>query len=389
MSAPLRVVHAVLSLDFGGLERVVLDLVRQGRRSGQYVSVLCMSRRGTLAGEVEACGARVVCLNKPEGLTPGLIRPARALLQDLRADVVHTHQVGALLYSGPAALAGGARLLVHTEHTNQLALSTSFNRRLRARVHWQVAGRMAARFFCVSDDIAAAARGIVPAGKLHVVRNGIDLAAFADRAGAAEVRQALGVPTGAPLVGTVGRLNEVKRQDLLIRAFARVRAAVPAAHLLLVGDGPLGADLRALSVQLGVGAVVHFAGYQSRPERFLGATDVFALTSRHEGMPLAILEAWAAGLPVVASRVGGVPGLVSDGETGLLFDPGDEAALAASLVELLRDRDRASRLARAGRSRVAQEYDSRRMLETYHRHYLDLLPATPAAETSTAALATA
>ena len=143
------------------------------------------------------------------------------------------------------------------------------------------------------------------------------------------VRAALGIAPDAPVVGTVGRLAEVKQQGVLIRAFAQVLPAFPAARLLLVGDGPLRAELEGLAGSLGLGGAVLFAGYQSNPERYLAAMDVFVLPSRAEAMPLVIPEAWAAGRPVVASRVGGIPELIADGKTGLLVAPGDVDGLAA------------------------------------------------------------
>jgi glycosyltransferase involved in cell wall biosynthesis len=174
-------------------------------------------------------------------------------------------------------------------------------------------------------------------------------------------------------VGIVARLNEIKRQDLLMRAFATVRPEFPDAHLLLVGDGPARNELGELSARLGLAACVHFAGYQAQPNRFLQAMDVFVLPSRLEGMPLAILEAWAARLPVVASRVGGVPKVVKDGETGLLFESGDQPALEAALRRVLGDRELARRLGIAGRKRVEADYDTRRMLAEYQRLYLEVL----------------
>src|SRR5262249_6549454 len=152
--------------------------------------------------------------------------------------------------------------------------------------------------------------------------------------------------------GTVGRLNEVKCQDLLLRAFAQVVVASPQTRLLLVGDGPMRGDLERLADQLGVAESVHFAGYQAQPERFLAIMDVFALTSRMEGLPLAILEAWAAGLPVVASAVGGVPDLIEHSRTGLLFQSGNESELVAHLNDLVRNSARRCVFGRTGRNEV-------------------------------------
>jgi glycosyltransferase involved in cell wall biosynthesis len=206
-----------------------------------------------------------------------------------------------------------------------------------------------------------------------VVPNGIDLDRFRDPRDTGLVRQSLGIPLDAPVIGTVGRVSEVKRQDLLIRAFRLVLSRVPDAQLLLVGDGPWMGELRELTADLGLDDRVHFAGYQPRPEPYLQAMDVFALSSRSEGMPLAVLEAWAAGLPVVATRVGGLPELIDDGRTGVLVDFGDEHALAGALCDLIADPEFSRRLGEAGRNRVESLFSLRRMADEYQRHYVELL----------------
>jgi glycosyltransferase involved in cell wall biosynthesis len=133
-----------------------------------------------------------------------------------------------------------------------------------------------------------------------------------------------------------------------------------------------------------VAEAVHFTGYQAQPERYLGVMDVFASTSRMEGLPLAILEAWAAGLPVVASAVGGVPNLIEHGRTGLLFPSGDEENLTSLLSEMLGDRERTRALGVAGREEVLAHYDLQRMAADYEQHYRELLgcPKEPAARAS-------
>ena len=372
----IRVVHVVLSLDIGGLERIVADLVRVGRVLGQIPSVICLERPGTLAAQVESLGVPVLCAGKPPGLRLETIGRIHELLRQSKPDVVHTHQIGALIYAGPAARREGVPVVVHTEHTNTIARRRSLNRQFRTRLLWGLAGSYAARFFCVSDDIADAVRAYrtVPGRKVVVVPNGIDTAAFATKADCESMRRDLRIPPGVPVIGTVGRLNEVKSQDLLIRSFAEISNHNPKPHLLLVGDGPERNPLQQLAENLGIADRVHFAGYQPRPERFLHDMAIFALTSRHEGMPLAILEAWAAGLPVVASRVGGVPKMIAQGQTGLLFDSGNEAALTEAMDRLLTHTDEAQRLGEAGREYVRSRFDLRVMARAYEQHYRELLP---------------
>jgi len=365
----LRVVHVVLSLDPGGLERVVIDLVREGRQFGQLASVVCMERLGVLVSELEAARVPAFCVEKRPGLRPGVVGRLRALFNILQPDVVHTHQIGALLYTGPAAQRAGVPVVVHTEHGKHYAL--------RRRTRWlgRLAGRYAQRLFGVSRDIADELRTcrIAATEKIAVAPNGIDIARFRDCTAGAEIRQEFGIPPSAPLVGAVGRLAEIKRHDLLIRAFARVLRRLPDARLLLVGDGPERCPLEQLAAKLLPADCVRFAGRQASPERFLKSMDVMALTSRSEGMPLAVLEAWAAGTPVVATRVGGIPELIADGETGLLVDFGNVDRLAASIERLLLDRMLAARIAAAAAKQADERYSLEQMTANYQRHYDDLL----------------
>lgn len=371
----LHIAHGVLTLDVGGLERIVLDLVRVGRRQGHRVSVVCLERPGTLGPAAEVEGATVVSLNKPPGRHPELVTKATSVLRDLRPDVIHTHTIGALWYLGPAARTLGRIPMVHTEHIDNVGKAVGWIAKLKTRVLWNRAGRFADTFCGVSDDVCRAVGrwGTVPRSKLKTVLNGIDLERYKEQGTRDEVRASFGLPPSARVIGTVGRLNEVKRQDHLIRAAAALGTGFEDAHLLLVGDGPERAALERLAEGLGMSARVHFAGYQSAPERFLPAMDLFALTSRLEGLPLALLEAWAAGLPVVSSAVGGVPKVVRDGETGLLFPNGDEPALAAALRVLLSDPSKAARLGAAGLAVVRKEFSLERMAAEYEAIYREAI----------------
>ena len=375
----LRVAHVVLSLDVGGLERIVVDLIRCGRVLGQDMAVVCLERRGTLAAMAKAAGAEISCVDKPPGRRPVTVGHLREVFQRLRPDIIHTHQIGALYYAGPAARRAGVRAVVHTEHINHSAKRTGLMDRAKLRLLWAIAGRHARRFFGVSEDIieAAGSFGIVPRKKLAVVQNGIDTSTFnATPEALAEALRAfklLGIPDHAKVVGTVGRLAEVKRHDLLIRGFARSAVDRPDACLVVVGDGPDRSALESLVKSLGMDGRVHLVGYLEHPESLLRGMDIFALASRLEGLPLAILEAWAAGVPVVASSVGGVPALIDHGRTGLLFDSGDETTLARHLSDLMADPARARRIGEAGRVRVVAEFDSGIMAAAYDRHYREVL----------------
>jgi glycosyltransferase involved in cell wall biosynthesis len=369
----LRVVHAVLSLDLGGLERLVLDLVARSESSGLVPAVLCLERDGRLADDARALGAEVVCADKPPGLKPGLVLKVRRILRRLRPDVIHTHQMGALLYAGWAA--AGLAPVVHTEHGKHYEAGGQ-NRRMA-----RLAASRARRLVGVSRDIADGLirHRIAPARKVEYVPNGIPLERIADPKDARRIRGYLRIPEDAPVVGTVGRLSAIKRQDVLLKGFALCARAIPNAHLIVVGDGQERPALESLAVDLGLADRIHFAGYRERPEPFFKAMDVFALSSDSEGMPVSLLEAWAAGAAAVTTRVGGLPEIVREGIDGIMVPPGDPEAFGAALAGLLADRDRTRAFGQAGSERVRAEFSLDTMTGRYAEIYREVRAGKKAA----------
>ncbi len=381
----MRVLHCVLSLDVGGLERIVLDLARMGKQNGTDVSILCLERFGTLEAEAKHHGIAVSCLHKPPGIHDETVRKAEDFLWQEKPDIVHAHQIGALWYVGRAAGLAGVPAVLHTEHIDNVAKAKGWWKKLKCRTLWNRAAQYADRFCCVSADIARSVGRwrTVPRRKIDVVLNGIDAELFSDRSAAGSLKNELGIPVGVKVIGNVARLNEEKRHDLLLRGFARLRERMADVHLLIVGDGPERARLIDLARRLGISNATTFAGYQSRRERYLQIMDVFALTSRMEGLPLALLEAWAAGVPIVCTAVGGVPDVVKHGENGLLIPSGDEDGLVRALGELLDDPSKASLYARRGQALVQERYSLQRMAADYQRRYTDLLSAKRAGHCAT------
>lgn len=176
-AASRHIVHGVLSLDLGGLERLVLDLVKSCICRGDQVSVVCVERPGKLAGIAEGLGARVVCLDKPPGRSRQALDDAERVLRELQPDVLHTHQIGALWYLGEAARRMGLAGVVHTEHSDHVRQAKTWLGKLRARYLWWRGGKLASRVCCVSADVAAAVRrwGTVPAGRVAVVLKGVSI----------------------------------------------------------------------------------------------------------------------------------------------------------------------------------------------------------------------
>jgi glycosyltransferase involved in cell wall biosynthesis len=213
------------------------------------------------------------------------------------------------------------------------------------------------KVICVSDDLVEACRSVgVREERCLLVENGIDTDEFRRRRPTAEARVAFGVPPGRLVIGAVGRLSAEKGFDLLLAALDRLVRQGLDVHLLLAGEGDERSRLEADVARLGLGDRVALLGYLADPRPLYEALDTFALSSLREGLPNVLLEALAMEVPVVATRIAGVPRLIHDGDTGLLVEPGSAGTLADALRRLLTDAPLRARLARAGRERVDVNY---------------------------------
>jgi glycosyltransferase involved in cell wall biosynthesis len=357
------IVHGVLSLDVGGLERIVISLAKYVASRGEPVAVVCVERPGALANELESIGVKVVSLNKPSGRYPSHIDAAEKVLRELQPRVLHTHQIGAAWYLAPAAKRLGLHV-VHTEHGNPFARASSWGDCLKLRWLMRRAAKSIDAFATVSPEIAKAVTRYrtVPASKVSIIPNGS--AVVEPTRNREEIRSSHGIPQDAYVIGTVGRLHEVKRQEILL-----IIASAFGDWVLLVGDGPEKARLERFASDLGIADRVVFAGYQPQPIDFLAAMDVFALTSRSEGFPVSLLEAWAAKLPVVVSAVGGLPAIVDHEKNGLLVPPSEIRAYGTAFVRLRSDRPFAAELAAAGHRKLLENYTLDRMAGRYESLY--------------------
>jgi len=208
---------------------------------------------------------------------------------------------------------------------------------------------------------------------LLVVPNGIDLKDDVAESDRELIRSEYGIPADAIVVGTVGRLAEVKRQDRLLKAAAELSLGNRKLWVLIVGEGPERDRLVQLATSLGIQERVRLVGYQSQPNRFLRAMDLFVLTSRSEGLPISLLEAWASRLPVISTNVGGVPDVISEGIDGLIVPNDDGLGLAVAISKLLGDADSAKRLGMAGLKVVTERFSLATMARTYETEYRALI----------------
>jgi glycosyltransferase involved in cell wall biosynthesis len=362
--AALRVGHLIKGLGRGGAERLLVQLARAHGPGIELAVGYFLPWKDALVGELEAAGCQVTCFDarSPAGMVARFPAVA-AWLRDDGVDLVHAH----LPLAGVVARLAGRRAgvpVVYTEH-NLLERYHPLTRRANLAT-WRLQRAVVA----VSEGVAGSiARHAPPGVPVRVVRNGIEIPADDDDAGRA-ARAALGIAPDAPVVGTVAVFRRQKRLDLWLEIARRIAERQPAARFLLVGEGPLRAATEVLAARLGLGGRALFAGQREDVRPYLAALDVYLMSSEFEGLPLALLEAMAAGRAVVATAVGGVPEAIADGESGVVRAFGDVAGLAAAAAGLLADPARRAALGAAARRRVAERFGIRRMageLEAIYR----------------------
>ncbi|MBI2221532.1 MAG: glycosyltransferase [Acidobacteria bacterium] len=364
-AARVRVMHVVLSLDPGGTERLVLDLV--GRLEAEAESVVCcLDSRGRWGAALAQDGVPVYALGRRPGFDGPLGWRIAALAARHDVSVLHCHHYSPFVYGRLAAMLRSGLRVVFTEHGR---LSDAGPSRKRRWIN-PFLSRLPARIFAVSEDLRnhMVAEGIAPR-RVRVLYNGIDPGRPTTRALRRAARALLGLPEHATVVGTVARLDAVKDLGTLIQGFAALPAAGQDDLLVIAGDGPELESLREQCRAAGVGGRVRFVGHQSDVRAILPAFDAYANSSVHEGVSLTILEAMAASLPVVATRVGGTPEVIVDGETGVLVPPRAPRAIARALASVLARPDRGQRLGEAGRFRVEAHFHIDQMLAAYLREY--------------------
>ena len=310
-----------------------------------------------------------------------IVRLAR-LIRRVRPHILHTHTAKAGAVGRLAALlAGDARppIVVHTFHGHVLRGYFDPLRTAGFRLLERWLARTSTALVAVSpqvrDDLVAL--GVAPRERFVVVRLGIELEQRVATAqdGRGENRRVLGVGPDRFAVGWIGRMTGVKRTEDVLRAFRRLRDGGVDACLFMIGDGPDRAAVERRAHELGVMRDTFFLGYQEEVAPFYAAFDAMILPSINEGTPVSAIEALAAGRPVVATRVGGVPDVVRDGEDGFLVDPGDVDALADRLTRLAADPELRERLGASGRARVIPRYSVERLVDDIDLLYRSLLEA--------------
>jgi glycosyltransferase involved in cell wall biosynthesis len=360
----LRVVHVAGSAEWGGGERYLELLARRLDRD-RFALAAVLPGAGPFAERLERLGTPVHVVDLTRLVSLSAIVRLAATLRALTPDIVQSHGARSNFYARLATALLRRPRHISTVHNSLLDYPVSPLRRLLYRSLDRQTLPLTTRVLCVAEALARDYRA-----RVTVIPNGVDVEEFdAAPRDTMAVRRGLGLG-GGPVVGFVGRLTPQKDPMTFLWALAALRRELPAATGLVVGDGPLRADLRREAARLGLAAHCAFAGLRSDVPAVLGAMDVFVLSSISEGLPFVLLEAMAMARPVVATAVDGVTEIVEPDVSGVLVPPGDPASLAGAVLDLLRHPERGRRLGAAARARVVDRFSAERMIRRTEELYL-------------------
>ena len=382
----IRLLKFVTLFGIGGTEKQVVNLAKRIDRSVFDLSFGCLNRWGELIGEVEqGQGLKVAEYPLHSFYELNAFRQqwrfARALRRD-RIQIMQSYNFYGNVFSIPAAKLAGVPCVIASIRDLGIFLRPA---QLRAqKLICRLADRVVVNASAIRDWLVADG---YPEGKIVVIRNGVDIARYGARSSGTALRQEFGLPAAAPLVVMLARLNPKKGVECFLEAAARVHRQCPDACFLAVGEAYKRGDagfrvdpvyrrkLHDRVQELGLGECFRFTGMREDVPEILAAAAVSVLPSYSEGVSNTLLESMAAGVPVVATRVGGTPEVIDDGQHGLLAPPGDAEAIATSVCTVLKSPFLAARLAAQARGRVVREFSFDVVVRRTQDLYLELLDA--------------
>jgi len=365
---PTTILHLIETWDPGGAEKMLISLVTS-LDTTHYRSVICLLKDGWLNRQLRHRGFDTVILPQRKGLDPGWIYQCMRLIRQKKVDLLHAHEFAMNFYGCIAARIMGIPIITTVHGKGYYA------DKWRRRFAYRFVSRNSLRMVAVSEDVRHFLITEVGASPDHLatIYNGIDPKPFTPSEEVAGIRKELGIEGTALVIGTIGSLYPVKGHGYLLNAAARVASVLPGAIFLIAGRGELLNPLQEEAGKLGIIKNVRFLGFREDIQAILQAMDLFVLPSLSEGLSLSLLEAMAAGKPVVATNVGGNPEVVLHGITGYLVPPKDPESLALRVVELLKDRSLAQQFGANGQRRVYERFRIEQMVKSYQELYKEAL----------------
>ncbi|MBI1745193.1 MAG: glycosyltransferase [Acidobacteria bacterium] len=366
----VKIIHVLDHFGVGGLQNGVVNIINGLDAEVFDHSICAINRLGESQQRIQCASVKYYDMHKAPGHDPWMALRLARLIRRERPHIVHTRNWGAMDGIFGAKLAG-IPAVIHSEHgRDQSNMKTENWRRVILR---RLMFRLSDTVFTVSEELRSFYHQLTgfPTARIKILENGVDLQCFRyDPEARAAVRAAGGLNPGTFLIGTIGRLDPVKDPMTMLRAMDVLRMRGADVHLWIIGDGPLRGELESYTREKGLGAIVSFLGHRTDIPELLSGLDVFVSSSMSEGMSNTILEAMAAGRPVVATGVGGNPQLIVEESSGLLFAPGDVPRLVSHLDRLWQDPLGRAALGAAARRRAETEFSLTAMLDRYANLYL-------------------
>lgn len=354
----LRLCHILSGDTWGGAEAVTLNLLRILNETKEFEVHVIVLNRGRLHELLEEESIRFALLDEKQNNAFQLIFKLRRHLKTNRYDIVHTHGYKAnILASGAVKLMTGSKL-VRTEHGIAGKAGKNWKMTLLAAIDWVSAVLFNDKIIAVSKQIQREKYPGAGRSKTVVVHNGIDAIHTDPDISLADVKKEWGIDEDAKLVGVIGRLAPIKGVDTFLEIARMVSKEDDSIRFVVIGDGPMRKELEIQAHSLGLDGKVVFAGFRNPVSPCLAALDLMAITSRHEGIPIVLLEAFSLGIPVVAFDVGGIPEVIIDGECGVLVPRGDSKTFAREILALLADPSRYAKMRLGGFQRVSSEFSA-------------------------------
>jgi glycosyltransferase involved in cell wall biosynthesis len=363
-------IHVIL-LTAGLKKRGYTTQLVVGRESSREGNLLDFAReKGVECLQLESLGREIRLLSDYRSF-----RQLYRMMREFRPSIVHTHTAKAGLLGRLAARLAGVPVVVHTYHGHVLRGYFGPIKNLLFRWLETLLSHSTDALIAVSESVRTdlVSLGVAPEGKIRVVPLGLELERLSTSLPRGGLRLPRGIPPQSALVGIVGRLAPIKDLSTFLEACTFVRKSFPDTHFAVVGDGEERSLLERRCEELGLASSVHFYGWLSDMRTVYGDLDVVVNSSRNEGTPVALIEAMAAGLPVVATRVGGTPDLLGDGSRGTLVPAADPEALAAAIGEILRSPEGARQRSRVGQDYVLSQHSAARLVGDVDALYRELL----------------
>ncbi|EAZ98669.1 Glycosyl transferase, group 1 [Marinobacter sp. ELB17] len=359
---PLRVLHVTFNMGIGGTEQVIRQLVQGMIPEGVESEILCIDGQiGPIGETLQQSGVPVHKLTRKQGFDWSLVAGIRKRLREGRFDVVHCHQYTPWLYGWLAALGTGARV-VFTEHGRFYPDRHRYKAMLINPLIALLTSAVVAISSATKDALVR--YEFIPRKKIQVIYNGIS-PLNRNALETQKVRDRLGIPQDAFVVGTVSRLDPVKNQSMMLRAFKEFFEHCPGSYLLMVGDGPDKEKLIRLSADLGISERTIFTGFINNPVNELSAIDVFLLSSLTEGTSMTLLEAMSLGIPSVVTDVGGNPEIVNHNVTGLVTKSNEKSEFASAITEIYKCRNKRKEISIAALEQFHDKFTRKKFVSDY------------------------